>query len=253
MFRYFARKPFFASAPTVAFATSCWEKDWQAMLGPSRYLLKKQIVPHRFAFAERILVINNVNEPARVQEAVDREREQAGLTQVVWADAMAEEVLAFFRLERRDFRGPVSSDWLYYNALAPLSALYACRSTYLLYMTGDVFLKESIHWIGQALEKMERNPRYKVANLTWNHAYEEARRESIGTDGSFFVADEGFSDQMFLVRCSDFRAPIYGEIRMDAAHYPRGDVFEKRCFSYMKNRGWQRITYRHGSYIHQNF
>ena len=33
---------------------------------------------------------------------------------------------------------------------------------------------------------------------------------------------------------------------------PTTDVFEKRVFSYMKNRGWERITFRRGSYIHQN-
>ncbi|MBU6447214.1 MAG: hypothetical protein KGQ49_07435, partial [Verrucomicrobia bacterium] len=55
-----------------------------------------------------------------------------------------------------------------------------------------------------------------------------------------------------LVKTADFQAPIYGEIRADGAHYPRGDVLEKRIFSYMKNRGWARITYRRGSYTHED-
>ncbi len=201
-------------------------------------------------------MINNVDHLESVITAAEVQRDMGHLTHIVAARAVEQEVLSFFRLERRDFRSrdlTIPDDWLYYNALGPLTALYACTSDYLLYMTGDVFVEEPIDWISEALRQMEKNPLYKVANLMWNHAEAEVRRESVRKRGSFFVAEEGFSDQMFLVRCADFRAPIYGEIRMDGAHYPRGDVFEKRCFSYMKNRGWQRIIYRYGSYIHQNF
>jgi len=99
---------------------------------------------------------------------------------------------------------------------------------------------------------MEKNPRIKVANPTWNRNYKEAKSESRRTTWNFYLAGQGFSDQLFLVRREDFQKPIYGEIRPDSHHYPRGDVFEKRVFSYMKNRGWERITFRRGSYIHEN-
>ena len=55
---------------------------------------------------------------------------------------------------------------------------------------------------------------------------------SFRVKGYFYVAKEGFSDQMFLIKVADFRALIYSEIRFDAAHFPRGDVFEKRVFSF---------------------
>jgi hypothetical protein len=77
---------------------------------------------------------------------------------------------------------------------------------------------------------------FEASRFTWN----------------FYVAKQGFSDQMFLVRTSDFKAPIYSEMRLDASHYPRGDVWEARVFSYLKNRGYRRITFRHGSYVHEN-
>lgn len=230
----------------VSFATSCWEKDWKEILLRPGYLADLQIGRHLYPFQERILVINNVVDLPTVRAAAEEKVKEGVLTRVVVA---GEEILPFFRLERRDF----PNDWVYYNAIAPLSALYACESDYLLYLTGDVTLKEPVDWIRSAVRKMEKEPLYAVANLTWNERYDEAKRESFRRSGSFFVAREGFSDQMFLVRTKEFRRPIYGEIRMDAGHYPRGDVFEKRCFSYMKNRGLLRLTYRHGSYTHENF
>ena len=67
-----------------------------------------------------------------------------------------------------------------------------------------------------------------------------------------FVSKNGFSDQQFLVNIKDFKKQIYNEIRTDSYHFPRGDVFERRVFSFMKNNGWERIIFRHGSYIHEN-
>ncbi len=243
--------------PTVTFATACWEKDWRLILLDPEYLRVKQIENHAFPFAERLLVINNVKDLEAVKKAAQAKIDEGVLSRYAIAEEMSLEALSFFRLKRIDFRPVkdafnVNSDWVYYNAIAPLTAIYACKSDYLLYLTGDVRLDGKIDWIGKALNKMEKQPRYKVANLTWNENYVEAKKESYKREGDFFAARQGFSDQLFLVKRSDFRQAIYGEIRVDSAHYPRGDVFEKRVFSYMKNRGWERITYRHGSYIHEN-
>ena len=243
--------------PTVSFATCCWERDWRLILLDPDYLKVKQIENHVFPFFERVLIINNVKDLAAVKEAAQAKVDEGVLSRFVAAEEIASEMLSFFRLQRSDFRPVrdafgVNSDWIYYNALGPLSAIYVCKADYLLYLTGDVRLDQKIDWLGKSLRKMEKNPRYKVANLAWNGRYDEAKKESYKKEGDFFAAKQGFSDQMFLVKRADFRQPIYGEIRVDSAHYPRGDVFEKRVFSYMKNRDWERITYRHGSYIHEN-
>jgi hypothetical protein len=231
--------------PTVTFATSCWERDWRLILLDPNYLRVRQIENHCFPFAEKLLVINNVEDLAAVKNAAQAKVDEGVLTRYVIAK---ESVLPFFRLKRSDFE----RDWLYYNALAPLTAVYECRSDYLLYLTGDVRLDEPVDWIRPAIRWMEKDENIKVANPTWNRNFPEARRESYRTTWNFYRARQGFSDQLFLVRKNDFRRPIYGEIRPDSHHYPRGDVFEKRVFSYMKNRGWERITYRRGSYVHEN-
>jgi hypothetical protein len=241
--------------PTVTFATCCWEKDWRPILLDPEYLRIKQIENHQFPFVQRVLIINNVADLNEVQKAAQKRVEEGVLTHVYVAEERVHAMLDFFQLKRGDFVPDVgiSPDWIYYNALGPLTALYNCSSDYLLYMTGDSRLDYPICWIEKALRRMEKVAQYSVANLVWNENYTEAKRESYKTDGDFFVAKQGFSDQLFLVRTPEFRQPIYGEIRPDSGHYPRGDVWEKRAFSYLKNRDRKRIIYRHGSYRHENF
>lgn len=247
--------------PSVSFVTSCWERDWQQILLDPLYLSQRQIANHLFPFAEKILVINNVSDLPTVRIAAQKKVDEGVLSRYVVAEEIAREVLTFFQLKRQDFQpgsdaylyDGVNADWIYYNALGPLVAIYLCPSDYLLYLTGDVRLDEPVEWIEQAVRLMEKDERYKVANLTWNHQHAEVKKESFKRRKGFYISDTGFFDQLFLVKKEDFRAPIYGEIREDAIHYPRGDVFEKRAFSAMKNRGWLRLTYSKGSYIHENF
>ena len=247
--------------PSVAFATSCWERDWKPILLDADYLGQKQIANQCFAFAEKIVVINNVKNRNEVLESAKKRVDEGILTRAVLAEEIAESVLSSFGLKREDFQPGsdadqyegVNADWIYYNALGPLSAIYAAKSDYLLYLTGDVRLDQPLDWIERAIRLMEKEPRYKVANPVWNGKVDEAKRESMCRKKGFFVSDKGFSDQLFLVRRSDFAAPIYGEVREDAAYFPRGDVFEKRVFSAMRNRGWLRLTYGRGSYTHENF
>jgi hypothetical protein len=247
--------------PTVTFATCCWEKDWEKILLDEEYLPKKQIENHGFAFHEKILIINNVSDEEKVSFHAQKLVDKGILTHYYLSRPKASEILQFFQLKRSDFRmgkdakdyEDVTNDWIYYNALAPLSAIYFSSSDFLLYVTGDVYLEKKVDWIEKAIDKMQKKKKYKVANLTWNERYGEAAKESYKSDENFFISKSGFSDQMFLVLREDFLQPIYGEIREDAAHFPRGDVFEKRVYSFMKNHRWQRITYKLASYVHKSF
>lgn len=233
----------------VTFATSCWKRDWKLILKGENYLKEKQIENHLFPFSKRMVVINNVDDVEEVLFFAREKIEKNVLTDVYVASDSAGDVLSFFNLKREDF----GNEWVYYNAIGVLTAIYFCKTPYFLYMNGDVFLNERIDWIPKAIERMEKKEEYKVANLTWNYNSAESKKESCKKDKDFFVAKRGFSDQLFLVRRDDFRAPIYGEIREDASHFPRGDVFEKRVYSFMINHKWKRITYRKGSYIHASF
>jgi hypothetical protein len=240
--------------PEVTFATTCWERDWRQILLDPEYLRVRQIGNHGFPFAEKLLIINNVDDLSAVKRAAQKKIDEGIITRFVVADEIAEKMFSYFRLHRSHFQpsleSGVGADWLYYNALGPLAAVYSAKNPYLLYTTGDVWLEEPVSWIAKALLKMEKKEMYKVANLTWNKKYAEAKKEAYTREKNFYISRIGFSDQMFLVKKSDFCAPIYGEIREDTHHVPRGDVFEKRVLSYMKNHGWERMTYRHGFYTH---
>ncbi|MEI6243126.1 MAG: hypothetical protein WCP39_06965 [Chlamydiota bacterium] len=242
--------------PTVTFATTCWEKDWKLLLEDPEYLEKKQIGHHLFPFSKKVLVINNVLDEQKVIEKAQKKVSQGVLTNYYLARELASEVLSFFQLKKSDFVTDgtfgASNEWVYYNAIGVLSAIYTCETDYLLYLTGDVYLENAVDWIPTALKKMESKHRIKVANLVWNQRFHEAKKESFKEEKDFYVSKDGFSDQFFLVKRKDFRQPIYSEIRADASHFPRGDVFEKRVYSYMKNHRWHRITFKRASYIHEN-
>lgn len=240
--------------PKVTFATTVWEKDWRFVLQTSDYLSIKQIANHQFFFSEKLLIINNVEDLSSVKKVACRLIDEGILSRFVVVDEIVEEMLLFFGLKREDFRsdhGKVS-DWVYYNALGPLAALYSCQSEYLLYHTGDVRLDRAVDWIPKAIDMMEKYPIFKVANLLWNGKTEEARRESYKKRKGFYFAKDGFSDQQFLVKKETFCQPIYQSIHPESGHFPRGEVFERRAYSAMREKGWQRLIFSHGSYTHEN-
>lgn len=239
---------------TVTFATNCWENDWKYILLDPIYLQTKLIENNCYPFDEKILIINNVKDRDLVVHHAKKKVEENIISKFFVAKDFEREVLDFFSLKKEDFKAKkgFQDEWVFYNGICVLTAIYLSKSDYFLYHTGDSFLQEPINWIPKAIDLMEKKKLYKVANLTWNNNLLEVKRESYKTNSFFYVSKNGFSDQQFLVKLKDFRSPIYNEIREDSHHFPRGDVFEKRVFSFMKNHGWKRITYRYGSYIHKN-
>jgi hypothetical protein len=244
---------------SVTFATSCYEVDWQKLL-LNKESLDNMIGYNRFDFAKKMIIINNVKNLEGVLKAANKLLDEKTITDIIIANDEAKKILSFFNLKREDFKitdnakhyHGVDNDWIYYNALAPLTAIYNCTTDYLLYMTADVRLKKPIKWIEKALVYLKKYPKCAVANLLWNNKKKEAEAESYKKDRNFFFSKGGFSDQQFLIKVSDFKKSIYQEIREDAKHFPRGEVFEKRIFSYLKNRELERITYRRGYYLHSD-
>ena len=245
-----------ATSRRVTFVTSCWEKEWKQVLLSPDYLKNFLIGNHCHAFAERILVIVNVENLTPVLKAAEKRISEGLIDRVV---LFQEDALKTFGLQRADFRGSgqFSSDFIYYNAMGPLMGIHSATCEYIFYQRADVRVEKPTVWIGPAIDLMEKNPAYKIANLVWNYAgtsyyaYREAEDESFTKDGDFYVSNMNFSDQMFLAKLSDLNAPIYSEPRADIYFHP-GDSFEMRVVSAMKNRGWLRLIHAHGAYIHQN-
>jgi len=252
--RFFKKKEKFL--PEVTVATSCWEGDWKYVLLEEDFIKTRKIANHDFPFTHKMLIVNNVKDYKKVLFFANKFKEKNILSHIYLAKDYEKEMLRSFQLKKEDFISDGTQGdqkWVYYNAIAPLSAIYLCKTKYLLYMTGDVWLDEKVNWIEKSIKFMEKKEKFKVANPTWNHKYLEAKKESYRKKGDFYLANEGFSDQCFLIKVDDFQKPIYNESRSDAAHFPGGEVFEKRVFSFMKNHGWERITFRRGSYIHKSF
>ncbi len=249
---YFWRKK---EVKKVTIATSCWQENWREVL--NKEPLQKNIENHQYPFVERLLVINNVTEKNKVYSAAKKLLEEKVFTKIVFSEEKETEVLSFFSLKKEEFVAKdarkeyqVANDWVFYNSLAPLTAIYHCQTPYLLYFTADAHLKKPLSWIEKALSLLEKDPSYKVANPLWNERKKEAKKEAFTQKKGFWISSQGFSDQMFLIKTEDFRKPIYSEIREDADHFPRGEVFEKRVYSYLKNRGYKRLTFKKGSYYH---
>ncbi len=232
--------------PSVTFETKCWENDWEFLLKTNRLSLMAQ--RNNFEFANKTLFINNVNDYKKVAGYAQKLKDKGILTDFHMVRDYEDEALKFFQLSKEI----LGKGYVY--SIAELVSLYLCQTDFLLHFSGDAMPAQSTNWIEKVFEKFDKNPQFKVANLTWDHKYEEARSESLSEDDDFF-SGYGFSDQMYLVRTSDFKAPIYNEAHPDSERYPQygGELFEKRVDSWMRNHEYQRLTYKHGSYLHKNF
>lgn len=233
--------------PSVTLETKCWENDWEFLLKTDR--IERMAERSAFNFAKRTLFINNVENPGKVSSYAEKLVRSGVLTGFhVVADHEAE-ALDFFGLEKES----LTSGFVY--SVAELVGIHLCQTDFLLHFSGDSFPAARVPWMGAALERFSADKRVKVANLTWNHNYLDAAAEAFDEDHDFYVG-YGFSDQMYLVRTADFRSPsVYHQTNPASARYPAygGELFEKRVDAWMRNNGFHRLTYKHGSYEHENF
>jgi hypothetical protein len=230
----------------VTLETKCWEGDWEAILKGDR--LRRLALFNRHPFADRVLLINNVSDHDKVRTHAERAVEEGSITRYVVVKDHIEDALRFFGVSRESF-GP---GWVY--SIAELVGLYLCDTEFLLHFSGDSLPERPVEWVEGAVGCMDLDPRIKVANLAWNGRYDEARGESQAETADFWIG-QGFSDQCYLVRTRDFRAPIYAHTHPASERYPAygGELFEKRVDAWMRSHGWLRATYKHASYCHRNF
>lgn len=233
---------------TITFETKVWENDWEIMLKTHR--IKQMIERCHHPFDEKILYINNVGDLDSAQRAADRLVSQRIISKYIVVSEYAEEALTFFSLDKEKLgKG-------YYYSIAELVSIYLTKTKYLLHFSGDSITAPLTkkNWLSDGIHTLESNSQIKVFNLTWNKKYKEARKESDYEDQDNFYGN-GFSDQMYLIRTADFKDCIYEHYHVDAERYPAygGELFEKRVYSWLRHHSYHRATYKHGTYIHQNF
>ncbi len=226
--------------------TKCWENDWEILL-TTKYLENK-FARNCYDFDEKLLFINNVNDPEKVRKYAEKAKSKGVITGYHIVADYADEALKFFDIDKSSFgKG-------YVYSISELVAIYLCRTDYLLHFSGDTTLARRSSWIERTLELFERNPKIKTATPLWTVMLDLAKAEAIEEDGEFYIG-YGFSDQCYLVKVSDFRARIYNETNASSARYPKygGELFEKRVDAYMRNHGWYRATTRSAAILHKNF
>jgi hypothetical protein len=231
---------------SITFATNCWERDWDILLKTG--FLKNKISRCQCTFSKKILLINNVKDRMEVEKYSKKMVNKGVITDYFFVEDFVNEALESFQLSKKALgKG-------YYYSNHELVGIYLCDTDYLVYFTDDTWLDKKIDWIEPALNELEKNGNYKVANPVWNRKDDEAKRESLSEIKDFYVGF-GFSDQCFLVRTKDFKAPIYNESNPLSERYPKygGETFEKRVDSWMRNHNYHRLTFKHGYYIHKDF
>ena len=231
---------------SITFATNCWERDWDILLKTE--FLKNKISRNAYDFTKKTLLINNVDNRKKVEEYSRNMVDKGVITDYFFVEDYIDEALKSFQLSK-DALGKG-----YYYSNHELVGIYLCDTDYLLYFTGDTWLDKKNDWIEPALIELEKNENFKVANPVWNRKDDEAKKESTSEIENFYVGF-GFSDQCFLVRTKDFKAPIYNESNPLSERYPKygGETFEKRVDSWMRNHNFLRLTFKNGYYVHEDF
>lgn len=233
---------------TVSFETKVWEADWKVILESGR--LEAMIEQCDYPFAERTLVINNVEDRGAVVRRAEQLVASGVLTRYLDVAEEAGEALRHFELSRED----LGKGYVY--SIAELVSAYRLTTDYLVHFAGDSMMGARHDWISPAIRAFSAHPRFAVANPTWSAGEPDergAREESFAEYGEFLVGF-GFSDQCYLMRAEDLRADIYRFDHPAGKRYPAygGELFEKRVDAWMRTLRRPRLTHKGAYYIHRN-
>ena len=241
---------------TITFETRCYENDYCYILNGNylKVMIDRCIHKGGVCFNCRQLIINNVKDRDAVAQLAQKKVDEGVIDRFYFAEDTSLQVLDFFGLTAED----LGKGYVY--SISELTGLYMCETDFLLHFSSDAFAtwkSAKSHWIEKSIAKMNGNEKYVCATLTWNNLYIEAKQDNLleGDNGEFYF-DHGFSDQCYLVKTSVFRGKIYSEKNAFAdSVYPAygGDLFEKRCSAYFRNKNLYRLVFNKASYIHSNF
>lgn len=231
----------------VSFFTNCYEGDWRTLLKTDR--LKNIIQSCNYSFAFKGLIINNVNNNEEVTFYAEQAIQCGIIDAYYFSNDYNIEVLKNFKIERRSFLTDACDGYWY--SIAPLTAIYLCKTNYLLYLTCDCeILPNKTNWI-ELGKNLLLQDEYLVVNPTWTYQPELVKKESLREFESYYK-NEGFSDQCFLIDRKPFLESIYNEHHPSSNRYPvySGNSFERRVNSYMRNHHKYRIVLKNVSYLH---
>jgi len=229
--------------PAVDLVLNCFERTYRDVLAPGFF--PRVVEQNRFAFARRVVLINNVDDLDDARARADALIARGELTDALVVSEHLDAALAVAGLTYADIaRAP------HYTNCA-LVGIAAEGSPWLCYWDADVRLHEPIDWITPSVDLLRRERRALVANPNDFHFPEPQTPASEVVDG--FALAPGFSDQLFLARRADLARPIYRERSIAAYRNPLAHItpiFEARLDSYMRHHGLLRASHLASAYVH---
>lgn len=232
----------------VSFFTCCYEADWEFFLKQGR--LKEMIERCNYTFANTNLVINNVNNKDEVIKYAEQAVRDGIINNYFFSEDYADMVLKNFSIKRKDFR--LDGFDGYYYSTAPLTAIYLCTTTYILYFMGDCMLNEkyAFNWIDEGVKRLQ-NEKVLCVTPLWSYYNQQVER-NISGNNDFAYYDHGFSDQCFLAKTQKLNSDIYNEYNAKSEIFPiyGGNHFERRIFCFINNKNFLRCIFKNIIYTH---
>lgn len=226
----------------VDLVINCFERTYRKVLAPG--FVRGIVEQNRYAFRRVTVLLNNIADSAAA-EALAKELLRTGeiMQWFLVADHL-DRALQQTGLTRQQLGSlPFYSDWA-------LVALTVPGSDWIVHWDADVQLAEPMDWITPSLELMRENKFVATANPTWKKA--NTGREERGCKGDF-VLSYGFTDQVFLLRRSEFARPIYRYWVPISMRYPVshvGPYFEQWVDAYLRVKKRLRATYLPATFVH---
>lgn len=220
----------------VRLVVNCFERDYRHVLAPG--FMRAKAKQFQFPFERVVVTLNNVTDTTAAVALAQEATRRGEIDEYIEVAAALPRALEKCGLALRDL-GLVR----HYMDFALVAVSFAAPH-YLLYCCAEVDLVTPFNWVSDAVEKLEADPRFFVANPSWASDPQGAKREAMRRDGDHWVGI-GFSDQCFLADAGRLAAPIYHYKHEAGERYPMsdlGDIFEKRVDAYMRHHGLLRIS-----------
>lgn len=231
-----------AESAAVDLIVNCFERSYRHVLQPGFFA--RLVEMNARTFESRTVVINNVD------DADDARRRAAELVRLGEIDRFVfvadhiDEALARCGLRPEEL-GPVP----YFTDFALVAVTLDGPDWFVLW-DADVRLREPVDWVSPSICLMCADATIMTANPDWPDVPHDEWFER-RVDG--FGVGQGFSDQVFLGRRSEFGRPIYTQRCVCRWRYPLSRIantFEARVDAHMRHADRVRATYLAAVYEH---
>ena len=231
----------------VDFCVNCYERTYRRVLTSG--FIDELAAAHRFEFARRTVIINNVEDRDDAEGRAEQLRQAGAVDAWLFVEDHIEQALRATATSRSDLgRAPHFTDWGLVLVSIP-------GPDWVLHCDAEVRLLEPHDWVTPSIELMERERRVMIANPRWyapTPRHDTLARTTLERRGDFALG-LGFSDQLFLGRRSELAAPIYKQRCLASRRYPMANVglsFEARVDAWMRHNERLRANYLLATYAH---